>query len=113
MTADILFANVEVFGAPSGQRLRVLQEETFTVRMHYGEVDGELEWGSTRDAVLTLNEADGLVLTVKAAATGDSKVFLLNEAMQAVFVIEVEVFSNEAGSFRVPVPIVEPLSSPN
>lgn len=107
MNADIVFANVEVFGAPSGQRLRVLQGETFTVRMNEVDPDNELEWGSTRDAVLTLEEGNALYLTVKASTTGDSKVFLLNPALNSVFNIEIEVYSNEAGSFRFPTPRVE------
>lgn len=101
MNADILFANVEVFGAPSGQRLRVLQGETFTVRMNDADPDNDLEWGSTRDAVLTLEEGNALYLTVKAQTTGESKVFLLNQELNSVFHINVEVFSNTAASLSI------------
>lgn len=106
MTADIIFDNVEVYGTPSGQRVRVRLGETFRIKLNdIGEEP--IVWATVNDAVLKV--ADALnVAEVVAEAVGASEV-QIQRNRTVVHYITVEVYGTEATGFRVPEPTVESL----
>ena len=107
MTADITFPNVEVYGTPSGQRVRVRLGETF--RINLNDVGDEpIVWATVNDAVLKLADAIN-VAEVVAEAVGASEV-QIQRNRTVVHYITVEVYGTEATGFRVPKdPVTEPL----
>ena len=94
MNADILLKNVEFYAAPSGQRIRVLVGEEFTVNLNGASDD--IVWATTQDPVLTLVNV-GPKATVKADAVGNSEI-QIQRNRQVDMYISVEVFSLEAAS---------------
>jgi hypothetical protein len=106
MTADLLFPNVELFGTPSGQRVRVRVGEMFRISLKdIGEEP--IDWATTKDRVLKVddNAGDAVVLAEKVGA---SEVQIQRDR-QVVHYITVEVFSTEAAGFKAPAPVIEPL----
>lgn len=91
MTADILFPNVEFFGSPSGQRIRVALGEKFQVQLNdYGP--GTITWATTNDPSLAVSQLDVNVVEIKAEATGSSEVQVQIERRVDHY-ITVEVFN--------------------
>lgn len=107
MTADITFPNVEVYGTPSGQRVRVRLGETFGINLN-DVGDEPIVWATVNDAVLKLADAIN-VAEVVAEAVGASEV-QIQRNRTVVHYITVEVYGTEATGFRVPnEPVNEPL----
>lgn len=100
MTTRITFPNVEFFAAPSGQALRVLLGETFTVQLD-GEAEGSpIKWATVNDAALELTETAPDTVRVKASAVGPAEIQVqLNRQVQ--YYLSVEVYSNEAASLNL------------
>ena len=95
MVAHITFPNVEFFDAPSGQAIRVLLGETFTVEL-YGELEAN-KWATVNDAALDLTETALDKVTVNAAAVGLAEIQVqVNRQVQ--YFLSVEVYSTEAAS---------------
>lgn len=89
MNADLLFGNVEFFGAPSGQRVRVKLGESFTVNLNEGE-EG-LVWATTQqDRVLDVLDK-GMSANVKADSIGNAEI-QIQVSRQVVFYVTVEVY---------------------
>ncbi len=106
MTADITFPNVEVYGTPSGQRVRVRLGETF--RINLNDVGEEpIVWATVNDAVLKLEDAHDAAGVV-AEEVGASEI-QIQRNRTVVHYITVEVYGTEATGFRVPEPVNEPL----
>lgn len=111
MTADVFLlaadgtSVAEFYGLESGQRIRVKRGQKLSIHL-VDDMTG-LEWGTTSDPVLKVEGATDI--TVSTEADGTSKVFLLNAAWSAVFHINIEVFSAEAQSFKMPASTTEPV----
>lgn len=104
MTADLLFPNVEVFGTPSGQRVRVRVGEGFRISLNdIGE--DPIAWATTKDPVLKVDENAGEAV-VLAEKVGASEVQIQRDRT-VVHYITIEVFGTEAIGFIVPAPEVE------
>ncbi len=104
MTADLLFPNVEVFGTPSGQRVRVRVGEGFRISLNdIGE--GPIDWATTKDPVLKVDDNAGEAV-VLAEKVGASEVQIQRDRT-VVHYITIEVFGTEAIGFIVPAPEVE------
>lgn len=88
MTADLLFGNVEFFGAPSGQRIRVKVGEDFGVKFN----DAPEGWSVATTADPILDVRDGEVTKVAAMHTGTSEIQIQVDR-DVVFYITVEVFN--------------------
>lgn len=89
MNADLLFGNVEFFGAPSGQRVRVKLGEAFTVNLNEGE-EG-LVWATTQqDRVLAVLD-NGMSANVTADAIGNAEI-QIQVSRSVVFYVSVEVY---------------------
>lgn len=99
MTTRITFPNVEFFAAPSGQAIRVLLGETFTVQLD-GEAEGSpIKWATVNDAALDLSETAVDAVTVKALSVGQAEIQVqANRVVQ--YFIAVDVYSNEAASLN-------------
>lgn len=95
MNADILFSNVEFFGAPSGQKVRVKVGETLQVQLN--EAEAPFEWGTTADPILEVQDKHVNVVEITTLKVGESKLIVLNEELNTIFHIDFEVFDpNEA-----------------
>ena len=104
MNADIIFGNVEFYGAPSGQRIRVKVGEGFDVNLN--DAPEGIVWATTSDPVLTLNDV-GFMAKVRADAVGMSEIQVqVNRAV--VMYIAVEVYSLEAASLGIKAGQPEP-----
>ena len=103
MNADLLFNNVEFFGAPSGQRVRVKQGETFTVNLN--DAGDGIVWATTEDPILDVLD-NGATCGVKAHSQGNAEIQIQRDR-QVVFYLVIEVFNpDEATGFVVPPPTV-------
>lgn len=100
MTTRITFPNVEFFAAPSGQAVRVLLGETFTLQLD-GEAQGSpIKWATVNDAALEVTETAVDAVSVKASAVGPAEIQVqVNRQVQ--YHITVDVYSNEAASLNL------------
>lgn len=88
MTADLLFSNVEFFGSPTGQRVRVRSGEAFRMELH--DYPEGITWATTADPVLSLNE-DVSTATIEANGVGTSEIQIQKDRAVLMYVT-VEVF---------------------
>ena len=108
MTADITFPNVEVYGTPSGQRVRVRLGETFYINLN-DVGDEPIVWATAiNDRVLKMTDDNAATAQVVAEAVGASEV-QIQRNRTVVHYITVEVYGTEATGFRVPEPVNEAL----
>lgn len=105
MTTDLFFSNVEFFGAPSGQRIRVQAGEAF--RMELQDAPEGITWATTRDPILSVNEA-ATVAEVSANNTGTSEIQIQKDRAVLMYVT-VEVFNPaEAATLGASAGVPEP-----
>lgn len=105
MNADLKFANVEFFGAPSGQRVRVRAGETFGVKLN--EAPEGISWATTKDPVLDVSDS-GTDAVVMAHTSGSSEIQIQVDR-SVVMYITVEVFNpDEAASLGVSAGSAQP-----
>lgn len=98
MNADLKFGNVEFYGAPSGQRVRVKAGEVFGVTLN--EAPEGATWATTKDPVLDVSDS-GTTAVVKAHTPGNSEIQIQVER-DVQFYLTVEVFNpDEAASLGV------------
>ena len=105
MNADIILSNFEVYGTPSGQRVRVRLGDSFRVILN-DVGDEPIVWATVNDAVLKVADAID-VAEVVAEAVGAAEV-QIQRNRQVVHYITVEVFGTEAQGFIVHGSVVEP-----
>lgn len=104
MNADIILSNFEVYGTPSGQRVRVRLGDTF--RINLNEVGDEpIVWATVNDAVLKVADSIHLAQVV-AEAVGSGEVQIQRDRI-VVHHITVEVFGTEAQGFVVNGSVIE------
>lgn len=97
MTADILHPHIEFFGAPSGQRIRVLLGDNFHVAIN--DAPEGFAWGTTNDPSLEVLD-NGNVAVCTASKVGNSELQIQHDHTIPFF-ISVEVFSNEAATLGI------------
>lgn len=104
MTADLFFHNVEFYGAPNGQLVRVLVGSSFTFRMNDAP-EGYVLGTAKKDAALKLVE--GELSQVTAEAVGFSEIQVqVNHSIP--FYITVEVYSTEAATLGLSAGSAQP-----
>ena len=105
MNADLKFPNVEFYGAPSGQSVRVKAGELFSVTLN--DAPEGATWATTKDPVLDVSDS-GTMAVVKAHTPGSSEI-QIQVARDVVMWIAVEVFNpDEAASLGISAGSAEP-----
>lgn len=105
MRADLFFSNVEFFGAPTGQRVRVKVGEAF--RMELKEAPEGVNFATTADPVLKLDD-NGTTAVILAEAVGNSEV-QIQQDRNVVMYVSIEVYSpTEATSLGIAAGSPEP-----
>lgn len=99
MNADILFGNVEFFGAQSAQRLRVKINEAFWVNLH--DAPEGYVWATTKDPVLRVEESPGTIRVV-ADSVGTSELQVQVDR-SIPFYLTIEVFDPNSAASLNPV----------
>lgn len=98
MNADLKFATVEFFGAPSGQRVRVQAGEVFGVTLN--DAPEGATWATTKDPVLDVSDS-GTTAVVKAHTSGNSEI-QIQVSRDVVYYLTVEVYHpDEAANLGV------------
>ena len=105
MTADLFFSNVEFFGAPTGQRVRVKQGEA--VRMELIDAVEGVTFATTADPVLKMSD-NGTTAVIVAEGVGSSEIQVQKDRNVLMYV-SVEVYSaTEAASLGLAAGSPEP-----
>lgn len=109
MEATLTFPNVS-FAQSDGQGVRVKLGEVFTMKLS-GAPQG-LQWTTSKDPVLQVDEQDANTAKVTALKKGAARILLLNEGDSAVYRLSFDVYDpEEAAAFVVPPGKTEPIQA--